>query len=128
MTALDDDETLWVDLMLGYEIAEGVRADIHTRQFETAYDDLRHMREIVDRTRAQILSIIEGLRAWKRRHGDLRHPRKLRYSAIEGVLIRHYLRQHWILYRRANRECLALFRECHDRIPLTQPRSRKRAA
>jgi hypothetical protein len=115
-----------VDMMLGYEAMAGIRAEIHSFAYELSYADMQHLREIEDRVRAQLIHIIEALRAWERRHADLRHPVKRRYSQLEGALIRQDVRQHWVLYRRAHRDFLAVQRLCHARMRGVSPARRRR--
>lgn len=81
----------------------------------SAHADAEMMVRIIDGIRAQILSITEASRMWKRRNGDLSDPLSRRYSAVEGILVNHDLRQHWIFYRYAQRDH-ARYRQCHERL------------
>jgi len=131
MNAYIDDATLMVDLMLGYGVASGVKDELNTYRYELAYSDARHLREIADHVRAQLISIIGGMRRWEKRHEELRHPMKRRYSTLQGILIRQDLRQHWILYRSAHGDYLKAHRLCHERmrkVKPTPPRRRTKKA
>jgi hypothetical protein len=114
-----------VDMMLGYEVS-GIRNEINSFAIELSYADMQHLREIEDRVRAQLIHIIEALRAWEKRDAEIRHPIKRRYSALEGALIRQDVRQHWVLYRHAHRDFLAVQRLCHQRMDRVTPARRRR--
>ncbi len=116
MTAYNEDPALLAGLMLGFDIGADIRDELDFHEYEMIYADARHMREVIGRIRAQVISIVAGLRRWRDRHQELRHPLKRRYSAYEGMLIRQDLRQHWILYRCAQRDFRVLHRQCLDRM------------
>lgn len=93
---------LLVELLVG--APEGVSNDIMPYALVSEAHQVQALSEVVDRVRAQLLTIIGSCKAWKVRHAGLTGEIEMRYSAYEGMLCFQDLRRYWALYRHASRE------------------------
>ncbi len=67
-------------------------------------EDLKALRDVIERIRNQLYFIIHSIRCWRERHAGFENAVRLRYSSYEGAMCYADLRRHWAYYRHAVRE------------------------
>ena len=118
----EKDAAFMVDLLMGTDYGTALRDNIKTCDEAECLQDIKRLRQIVDRLRAQTIHIVSACRRWKFDYDFADHALERRYLAYEGVLCKQDLRQHWALYRHAMKELYMIMALVPNAVPEEQRR------